>query len=185
VSLATHEDGEVMLGTMHLERDEFRHAMSQFPTGVALVTISANGERRGITVNSLTSVSLEPPMLLVCFHRNSAVLERLKRVRTFAVNVLSTDQQEIATRFGRPETAGNSHSLDDAMASDIDGVPTLADCLTAIVCDIEVTFEAGSHTVVLASPRRIVARHRQGRGALGFWQSRYLPVGDRNLDERG
>jgi flavin reductase (DIM6/NTAB) family NADH-FMN oxidoreductase RutF/predicted transcriptional regulator len=160
-----------------VERDVFRRAMSEFMTGVAVVTVGQAGDRRGITVNSLTSVSLEPPTLLICLDQRSPTLERLLRTRAFAANILSVDQLPLAQRFGRRETKDNPHSLDDQMSVDLDGVPVLVGALAAIVSDIVDTYEAGTHTIVLASVRRIVIGDPfASRGALGYWRSRYIAV---------
>jgi flavin reductase (DIM6/NTAB) family NADH-FMN oxidoreductase RutF/DNA-binding MarR family transcriptional regulator len=158
-------------------REDFRSTMAEFPTGVAVVTIGSGAMHRAVTVNSLTSVSLDPPLLLVCFDRRSTALERLRRSGRFAANLLTAEQQHLAVRFGRRETAESLHSLDEGTWTDVDGVPALAGALAAIVCDVVETFEAGSHTIVLAEPRRIVAHPaRETAEALGFWRSRYLPV---------
>ena len=171
-------------------RDAFRSTMAQFPTGVAVVTIRGDREPRGITVNSLTSVSLDPPTLLVCFDRRSAALEHLTGRRVFAANVLTADQQPLAARFGRRETAENPHALDEGMSVDVDGVPILVGALASIVCDVVDTFDSGSHTIVLASPRRIVPHPAPADvHALGFWRSRYFPVrgadSDHDIKEAG
>jgi flavin reductase (DIM6/NTAB) family NADH-FMN oxidoreductase RutF/DNA-binding IscR family transcriptional regulator len=162
---------------LKVERDVFRRAMAQFVTGVAVLTVGQNGDRRGITVNSLTSVSLEPPTLLVCLDQRSPTLERLLRAGKFAANILSLEQRSLAERFGRRESAENPHSLENDMSADVEGVPALADALASIICDIVHTYEAGTHTIVLASVRNVVFGDPDAqRGALGFWRSSYLGV---------
>ena len=85
----------------------FRHAMRSLPTGVTVVTVaSEDGNMHGMTVNSFSSVSLDPMLVLVCLNERSPALGLIERAGAFAVNVLSADQKDVsrwfASRTARP-----------------------------------------------------------------------------------
>jgi flavin reductase (DIM6/NTAB) family NADH-FMN oxidoreductase RutF/DNA-binding MarR family transcriptional regulator len=153
----------------------FRSAMAQFLTGVAVVTVADAEAPRAITVNSLTSVSLDPPILLVCFDRRSPSLRALLQRKSFGISILSESQRELADRFGRRETEDNPHTVGPEIRDELGGVPMLAGALARIVCDLEQSLEAGTHTVIFGAPR-LVALHEQPGSAqpLGYWRSRYV-----------
>lgn len=157
---------------------DYRKAMSWFLTGVVVVSVPDNEAPRGVTVNSLTSVSLDPPILLICFDRRSASLRLLRDAGRFGVNILSSEQQEIAARFGKRESSENSHAIAPESWREVRGVPIIAESLTSIVCEVAQTYEAGTHTIVLAEPREIIApaAAAESTRALGYWQSRYVSV---------
>jgi len=85
---------------MAVDRDTFLRVMSAFPTGVAIVTtLEADGTPRGLTTNAVTSVSAEPPILLICVDRNSRTLPALLHSKRFAVNFMRDDSEEISRAF--------------------------------------------------------------------------------------
>lgn len=159
-----------------VDSESFRLAMSQFLTGVAVVTVKDGDTFRAITVNSLTSVSLNPPMLLICFDRRSRCLQVINDSRSFGVSILSRAQQHLATRFGRRDAEGNSHEVESDLCDEIDGVPLLSNSLAGVVCDLDQSFQAGSHTVVLGMPRKVIMESALSGDVLGFWRSKYVHV---------
>lgn len=160
-----------------IDSGDFRSAMSQFLTGVAVVTVREGGVPRGITVNSLTSVSLDPPILLVCFDRRSPSLKALQSNKSFGVSILTRHQQVLAARFGQRETRENPHTLESDLCDDLAGVPTVAGALARIVCELEHSLEAGSHTVIFGAPRQVALHDSvSGNLALGYWRSKFVEV---------
>jgi flavin reductase (DIM6/NTAB) family NADH-FMN oxidoreductase RutF/DNA-binding MarR family transcriptional regulator len=161
----------------HMNGGDFRAAMSQFLTGVAVVTVQEKGGPRGITVNSLTSVSLDPPILLVCFDRRSVSLKALHDRKSFGVSILNQRQQSLAARFGRRETKENPHTLESDLCCELSGVPTIAGALAQIVCELQHSLEAGTHTVIFGAPRQVAMHDATQRDhALGFWRSKFVDV---------
>ncbi|MDO8280941.1 MAG: flavin reductase [Burkholderiaceae bacterium] len=154
----------------------FRQAMAQFMTGVAVVTVMDDDGPRAITVNSLTSVSLSPPMLLVCFDRRSRALKALMSRKSFGVSILSSEQQALAARFGRKEASDNPHTLEDGICHQVDSVPLITGALAQIICDMAQSLEAGSHTVVFGTPRQVEITSQTQPSALGYWRSGYVHV---------
>src|ERR1700727_1319520 len=85
-----------------ISSDEFRHAVGHFATGVTVVTsIDADGEPVGTTANAVTSLSLDPPLVLVCFDLNSATLAAIRGHHAFAVNVLGQRQHQLSSNFAK------------------------------------------------------------------------------------
>ena len=89
-----------------MSQPAFRASCSQFPTGVAIVTRMRAGVRLGVTVSSFTSVSLDPPMVLVCVHRRSSFLQDLVEADSITVNILADDQRDLSIRFSQHPPTG-------------------------------------------------------------------------------
>jgi len=124
----------------------FRNALGCFPTGVAVVTAAGSDSHFGITVNSFTSVSLDPPLLLWCMDRRSRRHDVFAKASGFTVSILGTDHKEVSSRLARP----GEHSLDDiALIETQLGPPALADSLAVFECAVEKMVEAGDHTILL------------------------------------
>ena len=153
--------------------ERFRHAIGHFATGVTVVT-AADGDRQfGTTASAVSSLSLAPPMLLVCLSKQSVTGAAIGELRTFAVSVLAQGQDELARRF-----AGKG---DDKFAGvDVvrgeSGAPLLAEALAQFECHVVEEVTGGTHTVFLAAVD--AARTREGaapltyfRGGFGFFVS--------------
>ncbi len=125
---------------------EFRRALGHFATGVTVVTYQPDGvdEFRGTTVNSFTSVSLDPPLILVSLGRQTRSAAALRPGKPFAVNVLHHGQRELAMHFAgwpKPETAVEWEVRG--------GVPHLAGCGASFRCVTRDVHEAGDHLLVV------------------------------------
>jgi flavin reductase (DIM6/NTAB) family NADH-FMN oxidoreductase RutF len=151
-----------------------RRTIGRFATGVAVVTTQDGGEPHGMTVNSLTSVSLEPPLLLVCLTTGARTTDAVVRAGRFAVNVLSARQEEIALRFAR---RGADHFQGLTQTYGVHDVPVVPDALAHLECMVERQFEAGDHVVVIGRVHRVCDRPGE---PLAFLSGRF---GD--LTERG
>ncbi|MFG2293840.1 flavin reductase family protein [Streptomyces sp. NPDC048603] len=128
----------------------FRQAMGRFLTGVAVVTACGPDGPHGTTVSSLASVSLTPPMLLVCLSRESYGAEVIARSGTFTVNVLGSNQSELAGWFatsGRPRGAEGFTGVPHRSGST--GGPVLTGALTHLDCRVDQVIPAGDHVVVI------------------------------------
>jgi flavin reductase (DIM6/NTAB) family NADH-FMN oxidoreductase RutF len=124
-----------------------RDVYGNFATGVTVITAQdATGEVSGPTVNSFTSVSLDPPMLLVCFIRASRTLKTLHRARRFAVQILAKGQDDIAWHFAGKKMASGAPEISGATKR---GVPCLSDALCIIDCDVSQVLPGGDHRIVL------------------------------------
>ncbi len=130
----------------------FRAALGRFPTGVALITAAPGGEPAGLIVNSLTSVSLAPPLLSFCPSRSSLTWARMRRTKRFGVNVLARTHEGFArhaSQRGADRFAGVEWELGPG------GVPLLTDALAALECGIVAQHPAGDHWIVVGRVENI------------------------------
>lgn len=144
--------------------------MGEFPTGVAIVTTRANGRPHGMTVNSLTSVSLEPPLVLVCFTRDSRTAEAVTSSGRFAVNLLNNRQSALANHFAR-RGADHFEGLDFQVGPH--GVPIIPGSLSYLVCTVDAVHSGGDHQIVVGEVETYAVR---GGSPLTFFRGRYHDV---------
>ncbi len=143
--------------------------MSYWPTGVSLITTLDAGNPSGCTANALTSLSLEPPMLIVCFDIGSRTLEGVRRSGRFCVNVLAADQLEVSRLFATKRSHAEKF---DGVGYRIDAeVPVLDGCLAFIVCEVAEEAEGGDHVIVFGRP--LVGAHDDAKDPLLFYKSTY------------
>jgi flavin reductase (DIM6/NTAB) family NADH-FMN oxidoreductase RutF len=126
----------------------FRGLMSHWATGVSLITCATDEGPVGCTVNALTSLSLDPPRLLVCLDLTARTLEHLRSAGRFCVNMLGAEQHGLSRRFA---------SRSSTQAEKFDGVPfrfdqgtiLLEGCLATLVCDVVEEIVHGDHAIVV------------------------------------
>jgi flavin reductase (DIM6/NTAB) family NADH-FMN oxidoreductase RutF len=130
-----------------IDETSFRRACARFATGVAVATvIDAAGVPHGLTVNSFTSVSLKPPLVLICVDYGSTVLPMFRAAAHFGVNVLREDQREISAKFAR---RGEDRFDGVVWRPGEAGVPLLEGALASFVCAMRQMVEAGDHAVLI------------------------------------
>ena len=129
-----------------IDAQRFRSVMSAFPTGVAVITTEWEGELFGATVNSLTSVSLEPCMLLFCANEGSTTGAAVRKRGLFSVNILGHHQSELSARF-----TGKRKNRFEALtvAFSADGLPLLQGAAAQLCCRVTNTHRAGDHDIIL------------------------------------
>jgi len=125
----------------------FRDALGRFATGVAFVTAVPDGEPDGLIVNSLTSVSLEPPLVSFSPSRSSLTWSRMRRTRRFGVNVLGRQHEQFAVRA---TPAGADRFADVEWEPGRAGAPLLTDALASLECEIVAEHPTGDHWIVVA-----------------------------------
>jgi 3-hydroxy-9,10-secoandrosta-1,3,5(10)-triene-9,17-dione monooxygenase reductase component len=124
----------------------FRDALAKFATGVALVTAAPNGEPAGLIVNSLTSVSLDPPLISFCPSRSSLTWSRMRGTGRFGVNVLGHEYERFARRATPP---GTDRFSGLPWQRGRGGVPLLTDALASLECQLVAEHPAGDHWIVV------------------------------------
>jgi len=151
-----------------------RRTMGRFATGVAVITtLTPDGQPHGMTVNSLTSVSLDPPMLLVCFTAGARTATAAIDTARFAVSILATRQEPIARRFA---TRGDDHFAGLPLTYGDHQIPVVPDALAHLECTVEQHLTAGDHVVVLGAVHRTCDRDGQ---PLAFLSGRFGDYTDR------
>jgi 3-hydroxy-9,10-secoandrosta-1,3,5(10)-triene-9,17-dione monooxygenase reductase component len=124
----------------------FRDTLGRFATGVAFVTAAPDGEPAGLIVNSLASVSLEPPLVSFCPSRSSLTWSRMRRARRFGVNVLGRQHERFAQRA---TPAGADRFAGLAWKPGRGGVPLLTDALATLECEIVAEHPTGDHWIIV------------------------------------
>ncbi len=123
----------------------FRDAIGSFPTGVAVVTASGPSGCAGLTTNAITSLSLDPVLLLVCFDNASRTLPVVREARRFGVNVLRSGQEELARVFASKAVAEEKFAATTHTVAH--GVPVLDDALAWFACELRELVPGGDHTI--------------------------------------
>jgi flavin reductase (DIM6/NTAB) family NADH-FMN oxidoreductase RutF len=129
---------------------ELRRIFGRFATGITVVTAGGD-EPRGMTANSFTSVSLDPPMILVCVLRDASMHETILEQEGFAVSVLSNRQERVARYFAdrnRPRGQGEFDTVEHIRGART-GAPVLPDALAWYECSLAAVYEGGDHSIFL------------------------------------
>lgn len=129
------------------ETRKFRDALGWFTTGVAVVTTCSGGRPPiGVTINSFSSVSLDPPLVLWCLDKKSDTLPMFEEATHFTVNVLREEHQNVSSRLARK----GDHSLADVELIEMEsGCPSLKEALAHFECEIEARHDAGDHVIMV------------------------------------
>ena len=158
---------------------QLRRVFGQFLTGVTIVTtVEADGTPRGITANSFTSVSLDPPLILVCIAKSAFSHEVFASCRGFAVNILADDQEALASLFASKRSDKFDHA---ATWRGLSGAPILEDSLGWLDCEARQRVEAGDHLVLIGRVRDFGMRKAR---PLGFFGGRYVTLGGQRAGQR-
>ncbi|MDG3578025.1 flavin reductase family protein [Rhizobium sp. YJ-22] len=154
------------------DRRLFRDMLGSFMTGVTVVaTRAADGSVRAFTANSFTSVSLDPPLVLVCLAKSSGSLDVFTQAEGFSVSVLGAGQRNVSNGFAACDPAVKAAAL----ARLADGpVPYVENCLATMLCDRERVIDAGDHVILLGA-----VGHFQSAGGqpLGYFRGAYVGFG--------
>lgn len=146
---------------MTLDPEQLRHAMRAWTTGVAVVTAQYDGQRYGMTVNSFTSISLDPPLISVALKRLTHTCELVEKSGEFSITILSSDQEDLSIRF-----AGKQPNVADRFA----GVPTetlsiqaplITDGIAFFNCRVVQAIPVGENTLIVAE---VIAARGEGEG---------------------
>jgi len=154
---------------------DFRGAMRRLAGGVSVITAGRGKDISGMTVTSVSSLSVDPPALIVSINRDASSWPLVKRYGVFGVNILTSDQIDIAERFtGKGGLKGVERFTGAEWTTRASGVPLLVGALAAIDCEVEDVVERHSHAIVIGRVLDIAASARTA--ALAYWQGRYVAI---------
>jgi flavin reductase (DIM6/NTAB) family NADH-FMN oxidoreductase RutF len=155
-----------------IDSREFRQTVGQFVTGVTVVAMEVDGEIRTMTANAFTSVSLDPPLVLVCVGKRTRMGKFVESARGFSINILRLDQQQLSAYF-----AGLWHEPEPPPFQFLtwEGGPRLDGAAGAIGCERHAIYDGGDHWIVIG---RVLALHRPSGPyrPLAFYRGRYVAV---------
>ena len=128
---------------------DFRKICGQFATGLTVLTTTSNGEAHGITVNSFTSVSLDPPLILFCIDKKARFNQPLIAEKSLAINILSEEQQEISNRFANPSMTSEERFSGLQLLSDY-AYPVFYENVGVLIAQLHQTHDGGDHWIYIA-----------------------------------
>ena len=163
-----------MSGGEHHAHRALRDVLGRFPTGVTVITALALPERRpiGLTVNSFSSVSLDPPLALWSLSRRSSNLGQFPVGKAHVIHILSQQQSAMALRFANSRIEkfdGVDHRPDAAT-----GAPTFEGCVARMFCEVEAVAEGGDHQVIIS---RVLRHEITDRSPLVFYRGSFMELG--------
>jgi flavin reductase (DIM6/NTAB) family NADH-FMN oxidoreductase RutF len=154
--------------------DEFRRALGHFATGVTVVTtVDAEGRPAGLTASAVSSLSLAPPLVLVCVSQHANCYPAFQVGGRFAVNVLAADQEAVARRFASSSLTGAQKFETVAYHQSALGLPVLKDALTELECSILHAYPGGDHTIFVGQVEATESRGDLGREPLLYYRGRF------------
>ncbi len=139
--------------------ERFRNALGAYPTGVAVVTAIGPNGPSGATANAVTSLSLDPPMMLACLDRDSRTLTSVRAAGRFGVNALAAGQEELALRFAGKEP--EPVQWEGVEWEERHGCPRLTDPLMWVVCELRDLIDGGDHLICTGSVLEADSRNGQ------------------------
>ncbi|WP_320672317.1 flavin reductase family protein [Patulibacter defluvii] len=128
-----------------LDPATYRQVIGRFPTGVAVVTCVGEDGPAGLTTNAISSLSLDPLLMLVCFDNGSRTLTAVRHAGRFAVSILRDDQEDVARVFASKRAGGDK--LQAVLHRIHHGVPVVDDAAAWLVCELRELLPGGDHTI--------------------------------------
>ena len=132
---------------MAITDDTFKELMKRFASGVTLITFENEGILSGLTVSSFCSLSMNPPLILICIDKKIPSHDSLKNGASFGVNICTSEQGKLAWDFANSNVDKNELILSLNHRITDDKVPLLNDCLASMECTLKETYEGGDHTI--------------------------------------
>ncbi|MCW3002395.1 MAG: flavin reductase family protein [Conexibacter sp.] len=170
-----------MEATPAVDPGRYREVIGSFATGVAIVTADGPEGPAGLTTNAVSSLSLQPTLLLVCFDNGSRTLPVVQASRRFAVNLLRAGQEDLADVFASKRVAREKFEAVTHRVAH--GVPVLDDALAWLACDLEALHPAGDHTIGIG---RVTHLHADDAGEpLVFFRGRFGRFAPAGADRPG
>jgi flavin reductase (DIM6/NTAB) family NADH-FMN oxidoreductase RutF len=134
---------------MTIEKSFFRQVMGHFTTGVTVVTTRHHGELGGLTVNSFCSVSLDPPLVLICVDLSSQTLRLIRESKSYAVNILTDKQEHLSHCFSTHSHERLAHFCHASFHKAVTGAPIIDDALAFIDAHVVAEYAGGDHAIFL------------------------------------
>ena len=144
---------------MPVSPEEFRAALGAYATGVTVVTAIGEQGPSGATANAVTSLSLDPPMMLACLDRGSRTLTSVRAQGRFGVNALAAGQEELARRFAGKDAEAEKWAAVEW--SESDGLPRIEGSLLWVACELRDLIDGGDHLILTGNVVAVDSREGQ------------------------
>ncbi|WP_022721473.1 flavin reductase family protein [Rhodopseudomonas sp. B29] len=145
-----------MISEPSISADQFKQSMRLLAGGVCILATSHNGERHGLTMTAVCSLTIDPPSLIACVNRGAGTRGIISATRRVSVNILADDHAGLAERFGSPAVRGSDRFDASAWTELPSGVPALADALAVLDCEVMSETELGQHCVFFCEVKHAV-----------------------------
>lgn len=153
--------------------DDFRRVLGHFASGVTIVTtVDAEGRPAGLTASAIASVSLEPPLVLVCVAHTSQSHPHFRTHGRFAINILASDHEQVARRFASSSLSAEKFETTGYRPGAL-GLPILANALAELECTLVHEYPAGDHTIFVGRVEAAECRGDQGLEPLLYYRGRF------------
>jgi flavin reductase (DIM6/NTAB) family NADH-FMN oxidoreductase RutF len=153
---------------------EFKRAMRRLASTVTIITTTTPAGRSGMTATAVTSVSADPPSVLICVNRSASIHSSLNAEASFCVNVLSEDHHDLSFAFGGKVAPDQRFALGTWSKSEDNGVPYLADAQANLFCTIDAVFPYGTHSIVIGKVTHVQI-HGEVRPLI-YGDGRFIPM---------
>jgi flavin reductase (DIM6/NTAB) family NADH-FMN oxidoreductase RutF len=158
---------------MPVDSAAYRNAISRFLTGVTIVTTMAEEKPSGLTATAIASVTLEPPTLLACLNRQSTTCQAIIQAGRFTVNVLASDQMDLAKLFASRDTDKFQQLAARGLGvqASASGMPHLVGALASIDCKVSATTDVGTHRIFFGEVQNVTCSEGS---PLGYFRGAFL-----------
>ena len=159
---------------MKFNTHDFRHCMGRFATGVTVITTTIeNNMPCGMTINSFTSLSLEPPLVLFNVDKNAYNHDNFANCTNFTVNILSEEQSDISQKFAQPSSLdwNNISYMENSNAT-----PKLDGCISYIACNKEKVYAGGDHSIIIGHVTEMDIASE--KNPLIYFKGKYRKIGE-------
>jgi flavin reductase (DIM6/NTAB) family NADH-FMN oxidoreductase RutF len=153
---------------------QFRSVTCRLAAGVSIITAGRDDDITGMTVTSLTSLSADPPRLLVSIDRQASSFALIERYRLFGISILNADQQHLADRFSNARLKGKQPFEGTTWSPGSSGVPLLGNSLATAECQVEEIIERHSHGIIVGRLLSTDLSHRSS--GLVYWSGQYVEI---------
>ncbi|MFB3161510.1 flavin reductase family protein [Neobacillus sp. 179-J 1A1 HS] len=151
---------------------QFRTAMGKFATGVTVIATDVDGDVHGMTANAFMSVSLSPKLVVISIGHKARILEKIKQSKSFSVNILAADQQELSIIF-----AGQIKGHREVLFDRLDDKPVLAGAVAQMACEVSAEYLEGDHTLFIG---KVTDIQLTDADPLIFYSGRYRALSNEN-----
>ncbi|MBP7284928.1 MAG: flavin reductase family protein [Leptospiraceae bacterium] len=134
---------------MAITKDDFKKAMGHWASGVTIVTYSENGIYSGLTASSFTSLSVDPFLVLFSVLKTSTSHDKILKIKEFAINILSTEQENLSNQFAKPDSDRDTLVHETGFTTEFTKSPLLKNSLCNLDCTLENVYEGGDHSIIV------------------------------------
>ncbi len=164
---------------MAVDKQSFKGAMGRFASGVTVVTVQTDDGDYGMTASAFTSVSLDPPLILVCVNKGSSTEARLMAARGFGVSLLAEDQKDASNQYAGYGAHPQDHFPEQCVRGGVSGAPLLDGALAWLDCTRHATYDGGDHTIFLGEVQEVMLHGASDDLCpLLYFSGRYRAAGD-------